>query len=79
MHTARNMWRKIAKDCQELGYDFDDTIAESRMKTLLRGWLGMNDINDTTGESPVLCPFQDELDELFKDKPYAKPLSMLSS
>ncbi|CAF4945972.1 unnamed protein product [Pieris macdunnoughi] len=78
------VWKKVANDVNEtLSVQDLPPIANEKFKTkwetLKRHYKGLKDSNKKSGNSSITWAFYDEMEEVFGEQPWVKPLSTAGS
>ncbi|XP_039313144.1 uncharacterized protein LOC105206057 isoform X4 [Solenopsis invicta] len=81
MIKAEAVWKKIATEMKNAGYEFSSSQCKDKMKYMKRCYFKKMDNMGpkSTGSAPIKCEYFEELDNLFGKKPNVKPVSVCST
>jgi len=58
---------------------YTGTQCENKFKELRKKYVKVKDHNKQSGNSPMMCKFFNEFEEMLRDKPYVQPVALASN
>ncbi|XP_011684294.1 PREDICTED: trihelix transcription factor GTL1-like [Wasmannia auropunctata] len=75
----QKLWQLVAGRMKKKGYDISASKCSTKMDALKRQYKKVIDHNNQSGNDLMTYKYFDELDEIFRDHPWVKPVAISSS